>query len=758
MKLKSKKTIKLFCMVLLCVATVIILYGCNKKKSNYYKAENYNFYEKEELLLPVQDIKDRISDGEKMIYPNPSFRILSGGKEKCLCVMTFYTSDNDENKVCHTYNDLLYFCFSDGSIEALPNMERLLDGYRITAGTICDEKKLIICGFSEELSQMVFAECDLHNGTIQIIRECEEDYKYCMGFDGEHVYGVTVSDEEQLNVMKDDMSIEKSFKTHSWSVIQSGINECLILQDNKTFVNYSAGKMENSELILPEVLTGLTENDYVIAGGDDNYNYYFGFGNNTEGGKEIPQEYKDCFWGVKDGAIYSLFDFKSMGLETGSLCAVVGGWKEGFLLEFFNGFNNYRLYYLKQSNCEHNYSSKEGKTELLIVGLTEPDELHKVIASFNEESKDYYVTYIDYNTQYNDFLSAKEGITVALSADRQADAVLLNGLNRDGLIEKGIITDLSDYVVKSEVLDEKYFVSSVWDALNDEGKIYSLYPEYSLFGFFSLKETDFDAYDSFDRYLNSDQIVFAGNSSESVLADMLTYSGNQVIDSDKKALVEAQSNYLRNTLCVLKNQNSYVSFASLPAEKQVIQKEALIHPTKLEMPYSYYYEKYLFGGDIHYSCVGGNNCIIVPSLTNLALMSYSRNSEGVYAFFDYMFREDIYHQYFGKVRFPVSRLAWDDWIQRLSADCDYTNRFGEQIRIDKFTYGGNDVITEFGPMDSSEIGELKELVENAVYFKPMDSKYVSVIEEESALYLEGNRDLDKTISVIENRVGIALNE
>ena len=57
-----------------------------------------------------------------------------------------------------------------------------------------------------------------------------------------------------------------------------------------------------------------------------------------------------------------------------------------------------------------------------------------------------------------------------------------------------------------------------------------------------------------------------------------------------------------------------------------------------------------------------------------------------------------------------------------------------------------------------EIKELDEFVESAVYEKPVDSKFVSIIEEEYALYLNGNRDLEKTIDVIENRVDIALKE
>ena len=736
----------------------IFLYGCSGEKEDALKkAEKLNYFERTIVDVPIQRIIERIPESESLVYQQPQCRILSEKKEKCLCIFTMYTNDNQDELKKRTYNEIAFFHYADSSWEFLPELEGILDGYRIISGTAKDEYSLVFYGFSEQLSETAFFECDMRNGDIRVCLETEEPYKDCMGSDSKNVFAIATASGERLVVFDEEMKTLASFNAEDYIIFQIDESEPVFIQDKKKIMKYTEGKLEESELLFPKVLSGLNENEFFLASGDKDYDYYFGVRDSN--GKEDSFVGINSLCGIKAGEIYSIFDFNSMGLESKNIVDVAGNAENGFLIEVFKGFNEYQFVFLKPSDSSNDYSLKNGKTEIKVIGLTEPDELHKVIASFNEVNQNYYVSYTDYISKYeNDFDNAKQGIIVALSADKEADVVLLNGLDRDSLIEKGVITDLSGYVNQSNILSEDYFVPSVWNAVNEDGYIYSLYPEYSLYGIFSSEENDLSESASFADYVDSDQITFAGNDSESVLADMITYSGKRIIDCESTTVEGLQGDYFKNMLRILKRQNSNIDFKSLSAEEQVIQNKALLHPSVLEMPYSYFYEKYLFGGVIYCGGISGNSCAIIPGMTNLSLTTYSDKKEGVFEFLDYMFRDDVYHKYFGKYKFPVSKSAWDDWCEKLAADKAYTNRFGEQIQAHKFTYGGNGVNVEFGSMDPEEIKELDEFVESAVYEKPVDSKFVSIIEEEYALYLNGNRDLEKTIDVIENRVDIALKE
>ena len=130
----------------------------------------------------------------------------------------------------------------------------------------------------------------------------------------------------------------------------------------------------------------------------------------------------------------------------------------------------------------------------------------------------------------------------------------------------------------------------------------------------------------------------------------------------------------------------------------------------------------------------------------------------MYAFMDYIFGEEIYGRWFGETELPVLKSHWEDWMIRLTATENYTDRFGKQILVGSNSYGMNGVIMEIGSVSVEEATRMKDMIASSVYVEPMDEEYMTILSEEVQYYLNGERNLDETCEMLENRLGIALEE
>ena len=176
-----------------------------------------------------------------------------------------------------------------------------------------------------------------------------------------------------------------------------------------------------------------------------------------------------------------------------------------------------------------------------------------------------------------------------------------------------------------------------------------------------------------------------------------------------------------------------------------------------EIPYSYFFAKKFLDGKVNCTNISTDGPIIVAD-EEIGILSYSANKEVIYDFLDYMFTEENYHRYYGNLKFPVLKTAWDDWETRLTAETDYVDRFGDTIVSVDFEYYENDVRAVIKPVEDKDIDEMNELFKRSKYVEPMPEQYLSVIAEEAAYYFSGEHTAQETCEMIENRLQIAMEE
>lgn len=491
--------------------------------------------------------------------------------------------------------------------------------------------------------------------------------------------------------------------------------------------------------------------------GNSLYEFFYFFPHTTGNIEEQEEKYTGVMIGVtKDGNAEKIFSFQNMGFSPDMVFCFDMYDEQSFMIGVFENINGRlteKYYGLKRADKE--YSVKEKKQTATIVGL-QSGRLRHMILDYNAQSEDYYIEFIDYNTG-DDYETAKQSLLVDIASSAEIDAVLLNGLDKNSLIEKEALDNLYEFFQNSEVISESDFVDWLFEGMMySEGEIYSIYPEVSFEGIITAERMR--GMDFFQWEMNSDEkqcIAFEYiNDPVDRLMYIMKYSGDLFVDSKSKA-VHFDENFVQ-ILEYLKNvQNSKVRSDN---PTQMLQEgRVMAKYGSFEIPYSYFFAKELLDGKVNCTNISTDGPIIVAD-EEIGILSYSANKEVIYDFLDYMFTEENYHRYYGNLKFPVLKSAWDDWETRLTAETDYVDRFGDTIVSVDFEYYENDVRAVIKPVEDNDIDEMNELFKRSKYVEPMPEQYLSVIAEEAAYYFSGGRTAQETCEMIENRLQIAVEE
>lgn len=745
---------KKLCYLAFIIIIMMGMTGCSKDP--FETAENYNQFTRT-YMFSAEDTKvtNRI-DAERSAEDNITRDIMGSNGEVCLI--------NDNARIgligeTTEYNDFYVYHYETGELEQIFTNGEVPENtfYR---GTISRNNEVILMDFlnnsiylySLETGEMIStngADLELPEGVVfeapQLIY-CDDNYFYTTLLRHEDI--LLVFDYE-LNLV----SVEKAEEI--WKIYPHLDNSCMLADGRDNFYRY-----------LPE--SGLTAVDYslklsweelpdnaLIYAGDDNYDFYYvsEIIKDDKGNVIVPSH----LIGVKEGVGYKIIDFETAGMAGEYVHWVVSDDNGNYVIEYYNVADlSEEYYYFQGTDSVMNYSVDEGKEVIQIAGYMIPSKLNQAALAFNNTSDVYYIELVEYCDKYEDPQDAWNALYLDVAVNREADALLLYGMDKSDLVEKDVLLDLTGYFSSEHVVTAEDFEPFIWENMQEEdGGIYSVYPEFSVVGFMMEGDTDLEALSDYDSLTANGEVLFADGDAEGNFIQLMRYSGDRFIneetgelylDGEFKALLEA-----------VKKENES---NGTPADSSlaVLEGRAIGINGDIMMPYSYFFYEYLFGGDYTCTAFGAEGPVLVPGMMEFGITSYSDNAEGMYAFLDYIFDEEVYSQWFGETELPVLTSFWDDWMLRLTATESYTDRFGNQIAVGYNTYGMNGVVMEIESVSPEDAEEMKEMIAGATYVEPMDSEYIAIFSEEVQYYLNGERSIEETCEMLENRLKIALEE
>lgn len=741
--MKNSKAIKIFVNMLLLLSTVLLC-ACSEEIP-YKNAKNYNRFQKQtvELTPSAKDVHDM-----ELLCANESQMIYM----EWLLI---------EKEGTYDYNTRFYlYDYNTGKSRPI-ELEGLIQGATLYYACFYDENALVV---SDRTRHTIY----LYDENLHLIEKKElQDIKFPDGnnyLEESNIESLYCDDHYIYFTSYGSLYILDMELNGVYADERTGGGFTILPNKYKNTIFEFWGKFytfdPNKKAIIPQKgYERLKDWDFGrIYEGDATYDCYFFDDNNT---------LSDTVWdnglfGLKDGKIYQIFGFDEMDISTIRVCYGCGisdGEKGYRLICLSSDGKRLQIIHLTPSKKAMNYAADNGKKQVDFGCMYLSGQMQNVINDFNADSTEYKINIVNYLSKYDNYDEALLHFNMDILDGNKLDMICLYGLDPDTLMEKGLLQDLNEYFLSSKVVTKDDFTEAFLEIVTDEtGKIYYLYPSYMITGFVSEDTIDFSDLTEKINLLKEDKLYFGECNSRMLLSNILRYSGKRYVDVENGEVHFKEKDF-QSLLQLIKAQKS-VSVEDVEANTMFCKGEAHAIQAEILNPYWYFYYEKIFGKNFHVTTPGYDGAVLWEQYNTLGVISSSKDKEGAYALFEYLFSPNVYSANFSYDGFPVLKTCWDNWETKILATEKYIDAYGQYHIPQNRTlgYAEGQCIIEVGSISESAVKQMREVTENAVYIEPLSYEYINIITEEADAYFMDQKSLEDTCDIIEQRMKMALAE
>lgn len=720
------------------ICVIIILCGCGKVK--FSDAKNYNMYQKQEEVIAVpKDLDARIdclgAKSEKMIY---SYSTITGAENTVFSEYFIYDFESRETRGI--------------PFDQVTGMETIRAFSFDKSGNIFlgDDKGML---YVMDQDGNILKKVDVLEVMAQINPQAsfgEEVYIFSITSDEDYVYVLLDADDSYLLIMDSELN-GKLMQAGWWSFLY-GERGQLLLGDSFKECTFAYQEKDNT-LVKKGDFEEELQSAYLTTG-DNGYDYFY----YNYDAFSAPTDSFSNFIGVKKGKRIKIFDFDTMGIMQDKICenGVISDGQGGYrMITVSTDGKNLTIEHLMEDTKINNYSLKTNRKVLRIGGLNFPRTMQYLVRDFNADSDEYYVEIVNYAEQYGDYDDGLTHLNLDLVSGETLDGFSLYGLDYQSLAQKGVLQDLNDYFDHSAFPREAFSESFLKNITKEDGKIYFLYPYYVVSGYAYSEDISFDDLSQYEALVSRDS-YFLADFNHTLFGNLLRYSGKRYVDLEKEELhINEQS--FRSLLELMKKQKE-VNVEVEDVKLLYCKGEAKALKAEFLYPIWYFYYKDLCDGDLKISMPGVDGTIVDPQTYMMGVDARTENKEGIYQFIDYILSPEIYRSYFYYEGFPVMNSMWESWKTQILATDTYTDILGNVHPAHEISLGIDEAqrVFKVGSVTEEEFDQMRKEMEKAVWLEPLPDKYINVILDEANGYFEGQKDLDETCRILEERLKNAM--
>ncbi len=399
--------------------------------------------------------------------------------------------------------------------------------------------------------------------------------------------------------------------------------------------------------------------------------------------------------------------------------------------------------------------AKVNKIPIVVRGAFMSDPwITGLAAEFNRQSADYHVIIEDCGMG-NDIDDFARLTSIQLAAGKGPD-IIQAGFVQDyisGMMEKGVLEDLSPYMEQSGVQEADYFpfVFNIW---KDGGHIYGINPSLYIVGcqmdervLGSRKEPDINTLvDSLLSWENN-AVFLSGKNSQGLLEMFLNGTDTLwgMVDWEKGSC-DFSGELFAKMLEAAGRYGDDGRKGQLPAIAE----------------WRIFWDIFKFDSTAEQESEGKVTCGVlfddgcrwaVYSGETMAVNSSSSNKEGAWEFLLFLLGEEA--QSYGE-NIPVSRSGFELWLEQQKARVADGKTVHMLIAVngkitDAITYTAEDLTDE-------KIAEYRKAVEEAKPYPIRTAPILDIILDESENYFNGSKSAAQVSEIITNRVQVYLDE
>lgn len=410
-------------------------------------------------------------------------------------------------------------------------------------------------------------------------------------------------------------------------------------------------------------------------------------------------------------------------------------------------------------------SQIQDKTVITFGAMFVDDSIKRAAVEFNKTNTQYQIEFKDYSNE--------EDPTTKMNADIIAgnipDILCLSNLPIEQYVSKGILEDLTPYFEKDSELDTSDLIPALYEATQIDGKLTYIAPSFSVCTL--IAKTDdvgkesgwtFDDLKALLEEKGDSARPFYSENKSDMLYSFLGVGLDDFIDwqtgecrfdqQDFKDVLEICNSF--GVDAETEYDEDGPSFPSLVKEGKILFNEGWASLDEIQL-----YEA-MYDGDITF--IGYPNKDKEGSYFQLdnpvGIYSKSEVKDGAWEFIRTLMTKEYQGMNGNIYNTPTRQDCFDMFIKTRTATEKYTDEFGQEIEPYNSTWGYDDLEVEIKPASQEQVDMYTDLVNSTKKVQDYDESLMEIVQEEAKTYFAGEKSLDETVKIIQNRIETYVNE
>lgn len=387
-----------------------------------------------------------------------------------------------------------------------------------------------------------------------------------------------------------------------------------------------------------------------------------------------------------------------------------------------------------------------------------------IVEAFNESQSEYYIEIVDYSDDSTvSRHTALTRLNTELASGEGPDLFYLWNLQMDVEVygPKGYLEDLYPYLEQDPDLSKDDLIPSFLNAYSVGDKLYGAVPGFgiiSMFGPTSVLEQfntwNFDALNQLAEECGGMQELFSTQQTGlSFLQSALTTSLSDFVDYQQAtASFDGQEFAEVLKMCA--------QLEGSPNGDETPQHPLLTYYVIQSFMELQYYEAF-YGDSITFvgipSETSSGNCF-VNMMDQFAMNHNSKYKDGAWQFLRILFTESYQYDAYvnsGYTCFPTNQAAMERLIEKSMSTLTTIDENGQEVEV---TARGNQTDFEYHAATESQVQQILDVIDHTDVVAHAVSEILTIAEEESSYYFRGEKSLEETQRIIQQRVTVYLGE
>ena len=468
-------------------------------------------------------------------------------------------------------------------------------------------------------------------------------------------------------------------------------------------------------------------------------------------------------YNTKTGKLEGKVNCQEVNINSSNIIRFVKIDESSFLCVNYNDINDSgELEFLILSQTE---SNDDNRTVLTLATIYENDSnLKNIINKYNKSNDKYRVEYRSYGLDSDDPVTE---MNKDIMTGNGPDIYLIDDMDVNNMLNKGMLENLSPYIEKDDVLGKEYFTEGYLDAIAVDGNQYFLQKTFyldTLYGYGKELNEYKDKWniESFNKYYSSKPegaVLFNDMSEKGTFYRIAEGCINEYIDwNNGECRFDDASFEQLLELCSASDKIPEYDNEK-PAAYKLRDRELLFGNNRIGCPYDIKNIDEIFGGDALYIGYPWNNggVSLKTDGSTFAIASDSDNKNAAWDIIKELLtgEYDKYSHRYGRGEcIPTSAKEYDMLLKDSVINEDYVAEDGQTVR---YALEPSDCNTMLEPPSDKEIAVLKELISRAHYQANRNFE-CEVIKDDVDRYLEGEKKLQDTVNIIQDKMTKYVNE